>query len=232
MAAILDRDLSTVWLDAALTVARHGKPLAEGRAALTEALAGAPLGDAARKKTVTALTRIWLQPALEGREHTLWALEYSDRTTDWRPLHVGQLLAGEPFFRDLLAACTYELRARGQLDTVTLRARLRNTHGTKRSIDIATQRGVKTLRSLGLLTGDPQDSISGLGALTIQDGQLAAWLVRCLLLGRGAESIAVEDLSHAPELFAVQLPAALPRAAAGLTKHVEGIGRTVLALDR
>lgn len=232
MAAVLDRDLSAAWLDAALTVARQGKPVSEGRAALAEALAGAPLGDAARKKTLTALTRIWLQPAAERREHTLWALEYSDKTTDWRPLHVGALMAGEPFFRDLLAACTYELRARGQLDTVTLRARLRNTHGAKRSIDIATQRGVKTLRSLGLLTGDPQASISEVGALSIRDGNLAAWLVHCLLLGRGAESIAMEDLSHAPELFAVQLPAALPRAAAGLTKHVEGIGRTVLALDR
>ncbi len=232
MAAVLDRDLSAGWLDAALTIARAGKPLAEGRTALTRALADAPLGDAALRKTVTALTRVWLQAVTEQQPYAIWAVEYSDRTTDWRALHVGALLAREPFVRDLLSACTFEQRAKGQLDTVALRRRMRNTHGAKRSIDIATQRGVKTLRSLGLLTGDPQASISGAGALQITDAELAAWLVRCLLSARGAESIAVEDLSHAPELFGLQLPAALPRTAAGVTKHVEGVGRTVLALDR
>lgn len=232
MSAVLDRDLSTAWLDAALKVARRDLELPEARQALKEALAMAPLREAALKKTITALSRIWLQPLQQGTPHLVWAREYSDTAADWRPLHLGALLAGEPFIRDLLSACSLEQRARGELDTVALRARMRNAHGAKRSIDIATQRGVKTLRSLGLLTGDPQASVSKAGRLPITDGELAAWLVRCLLLGRGAESIAIEDLSHAPELFAVTLPAALPRSAAGVTKHVEGLGRTVLALDR
>jgi hypothetical protein len=108
---------------------------------------------------------------------------------------------------------------------------MRDVYGPKRSIDVATQRGVKTLRSLGLLIGAPQASVSSPDAMVIRDPQLAAWLIGCLLLGRGAESIALEDLSHAPEFFGVELPSALPRAAAGLTKHIEGIGRAVFALD-
>lgn len=231
MSAVLDRDLSSEWLDAALKVARQDLELNEARQALIEALSTAPLGNAARKKTVTALSRIWMQPIRQGAPHLIWAREYSDTVTDWRPLHLGALIAGEPFIRHLLSACTLEHRARGQLDTVALRARMRNTHGAKRSIDIATQRGVKTLRSLGLLTGERQGSISHASLLRITDGELAAWLVRCLLLGRGAESIAIEDLSHASEFFALTLPAALPRSAAGVTKHVEGLGRAVLALD-
>jgi hypothetical protein len=228
---VLDRDLNLAWLDSALAVARQTKPPSEARVMLVEALREAPLGVAALKKTLTALSRIWLNPVAERRSYALWAVDYTDRTTDWRVLHLGALLVTEPFVRDLLSACAFERRARGELDTVALRARMRNKYGPKRSIDVATQRGVKTLRSLGLLAGDPQVSISRPGLLTVRDGDLALWLIRCLLLGREAESIALEDLSHAPELFAVQLPSALPRAAGGLTKHSEGIGRTVLALD-
>lgn len=231
MTAILDRDLSGSWLDAALAVARRRLQPVNARAELTARLSTEPLGEAALKKTVTALNRIWLQPAAEGAPYAAWALEHSDEVGDWRPLHVGALLAREPFIRDLLVACSLEHRGKGVVNTVALRTRMRDAFGPKRSIDIATQRGVKTLRSLGLLTGAPQDSVSGRGALVIDDGQVAAWLIRCLLLGRGAESIALEDLSHAPELFGLTLPAALPRSAAGVTKHVEGVGRTVLAVD-
>lgn len=232
MSAILDRDLSSSWLDAALAVARRRLEPGAARAELVARLSTEPLGEAALKKTVTALNRIWLQPAAEAAPYAVWAVEHSDEISDWRPLHVGALLAREPFIKDLLVACSMELRGKGVVDTVALRARMRDAFGPKRSIDIATQRGVKTLRSLGLLAGASQESISGRGTVVIDDAQVAAWLIRCLLMGRGAESIALEDLSHAPELFGLTLPTALPRSAAGVTKHVEGVGRTVLAVDR
>ncbi len=230
--AVLDRDLSSVWLDAALRVARKQLPLGEMRDQLRRALVDAPLSEAALKKTLTALTRVWLQPVERQAGHTLWALEHADRSTDWRPLHLGAMLADEPFIRSLLDACGREQRAKGVINTVALRARMRDTYGPKRSIDRATQRGVKTLRNVGVLEGPPQASISQAGCLVITDAELAAWLVRCLLLGRQAESIAVDDLGHTPELFGLCLPSALPRSAAGVSKHMEGVGRIVLALDR
>jgi hypothetical protein len=229
---VLDRDLETVWLDAALRIARQRLPIPQAREKLRLSLDDVPLGEAAFKKTITALTRIWLQPVEQDAGHALWALEYADRSADWRPLHLGVLLAHEPFIRSLLEACGLEQRAKGAIDTVALRSRMRNAYGPKRSIDIATQRGVKTLRSLGVLEGDPQVSSSRVGCLIVEDPELGSWIVRCLLFGRHAESIAVEDLVHAPELFGVRLPAVLPRSAAGLSKHTEGVGRTVLALDR
>lgn len=228
---VLDRDLSSVWLDVALRVARQQRPLAQMRDQLRRALMDTSLGEAALKKTLTALTRIWLQPVERRAGHTLWALEYADRSTDWRLLHVGAMLANEPFIRSLLAACGREQRAKGEIDTVALRARMRNVYGPRRSIDRATQRGVKTLRSIGVLEGQPQASASQVGCLAVNDAALGAWLVRCLLLGRQAESIAIEDLGEAPELFWLRLPSAFPRSAAGISKHTEGIGRTVLALD-
>lgn len=230
-AAILDRDLTGGWLDAALRIARRRLPVAEARPLLREALADGALGDAALTKTVTALTRIWLGPVERRTRQALWAVDYADRTTDWRPLHLGSMLAQEPFVRSLLHACGREQKARGTIDTVALRTRMRDSHGPTRSIDVSTQRGVKTLRSLGVLDGDAQSSISTAGSLRIADPELGAWLVHCLLLGRGAESIAIEDLGHAPEFFGLKLPAVLPRSAAGVSKHAEGVGRTVFALD-
>lgn len=230
-AAILDRDLTSGWLDAALRIARLRLPMAQARPLLREALAEADLGEAALKKTVTALTRIWLTPVEQQTRAAMWAVAHADRSTDWRPLHLGAMLANEPFVRSLLTACGREQKARGTIDTVALRSRMRDTHGPRRSIDVATQRCVKTLRNLGVLDGDPQSSVSTAGAVSITNPELAAWLVHCLLLGRGAESIAIEDLGHAPEFFGLKLPAVLPRSAAGVSKHTEGVGRTVLALD-
>lgn len=231
MNAVLDRDLSSSWLDSALKIAALSCSLQAAQTDLLARLSEESLGDAALKKTLTALTRVWLQPAAEAAPYAVWALKYKDKVTDWRPLHIGALLAREPFIGSLLNACSMELRGKGQVDTVSLRSRMRDLYGPKRSIDVATQRGVKTLRSLGLLTGAPQTSLSGCDPIVIRDPQLATWLIGCLLQGRGAESIAIEDLSYAPEFFGLELPVALPRAAAGLRKHVEGVGRTVFALD-
>lgn len=230
--AILDRDLSSAWLDAALQVARQQLPIAQMRDQLCRTLMDTPLGKEALKKTLTALTRVWLQPAERRAGHTLWALEYADRTSDWRPLHLGAMLADEPFIHRLLDACGREQRAIGEIDTVALRFRMRNAYGPKSSIDRATQRGVQTLRSLGVLEGPAQASISRPGCLVITDPELAAWLVRCLLMGRQAESVAIEDLGYVSEFFGLRMPAALPRSAAGVSKHIEGLGRTVLAVDR
>lgn len=231
MAAVLDRDLRSAWLDAALRVARQRLPLAEARPLLKAELADSGLGAEALIKTVTALSRIWLGPVQRQAKQALWALGYADTTADWRPLHLGALLAHEPFVVSLLQACGREQKARGSIDTVALRARMRDSHGPRRSIDVATQRGVQTLRGLGVLHGETQSSASVGGSLQITDPALAAWLVHCLLLGRGAESVAVEDLGHAPEFFGLTLPAVLPRSAAGISKHTEGVGRTVFALD-
>ncbi|MCC2309167.1 hypothetical protein [Cellulomonas chengniuliangii] len=232
MTGLLDRDLDVRWLDAALRVAREGLELADARDTLATELADEPLGAAAMKKTLTALTAVWLRPASSRNEITDWALRHSASAPDWRPLHFGALLVSQPSFRVLLHACGRELVAAGGVDTVAVRRRMRAAFGPRRTVDIATQRGIKTLRSLAVLAGDPSSSHSARGHLSATDPELAAWLVRCLLDSRQAESMSVDDVIHAPEFFALKLPKTFPRQAVGLRRHSEGIGRVVLVLDQ
>lgn len=229
-AALLDRDLDAQWLDASLRIARTRDSPQAARRALLGALGDAPLGKAALVKTVTALSRVWLNPARSAAPVLEWALDQSGQYADWRPLHFGALLATQSFFRTLVDSCGRELIGHDVVSTVDLRRRMRDNLGPRRSVDIATQRGVKTLRSLGLLVGRGSSSLSSRGSLEVDDPELGAWLVRCLLTGKGAESIGVDELTHAYEFFAVSLPKFLPKASAGLTRHTEGVGRTVYAL--
>lgn len=225
---LLDRELKVAWLSKALGLAADRVPAAEARRVLREGLLAEGLGREAAAKTVTALSRVWLLPVGRGDSWTGWPLQADRDLRDLRPFHLGALLATEPFFRRLLEAAGREARASEAVSTVAVRKRLRDQYGPRRSVDVAAQRGIKTLRELGVLRGAPSGSASVVSKLEITDGELAAWLVRCLLEGRGAESIPQTDLPHAPEFFGLVLPRALPRKAAGLTQHAEGLGRMVL----
>ncbi|WP_182526625.1 hypothetical protein [Nocardioides dongkuii] len=229
--ALLDRELKVTWLTKALSLAVDQVPVADARRTLREDLVGEGLGREAAIKTVTALSRVWLLPMQRRDDWTTWVLTAGPDVLDLRPFHIGALLATEPFFCSLLEAVGRESRAAENVNTVAVRKRLRDRYGPRRGIDVATQRGVKTLRDLGLLVGAPADSISLVGRVDVHDSELAAWLVRCLLEGRGAESIPETDLPHAPEFFGLSLPRRLPRSAAGITQHAEGLGRRVLALS-
>lgn len=231
MVTILDRNLDQRWLDAALSVARKHLPIREARTALRDRLGEPAIGKVAWDKTLTVLNRVWLAPSARRQPETLWALDRASHLADWRPLHVGALLLSEPFFRDFQIACTLEQRASGVISTTALRGRMRDAYGVKRIVDYSTQFAVQTSRQLGLLDGEFGTPTSTASAIPVADPLVSAWLVTCLLRARGAESIAVEDLSLAPELFGMELPPTLPRSGPGVAQHTEGVNRAVFALD-
>ncbi|MFE9188871.1 hypothetical protein ACFYL6_04595 [Micromonospora sp. NPDC007208] len=229
---LLDRDLALPWLNAALAVAADRTDPVRMRRALKTALTDAPLADEARKKTVTALARTWIIPSKEAGGVVEWATVHRDEIDDVRPLHLGALLATQPFFADLLAE-TGRLFAAGapEVGTPELRRRMRAIWGSRRSVDVGVQRGVKTMRAIGVLTGRPSSSTSARSMLEITP-DVAAWLARALLVAREADSVGVDDLRTSPEFFAIRWPRVIPRTAEGLEQHVEGVGRRVLVRTR
>lgn len=224
---LLDRDLTHAWLDAAMGLAASGIAPEAARSALHERLRDDPLGDTARAKTVTALMRTWISPPPAARPLLRWAATHSTAQPDSRPLHIGALLATQPFFADQASIVGRILAVQDDVDTPVVRSRMKAIWGPRRSVDIAVQRTIKTMRALGMLEGLASDSRSMHSDPIAVDPQVGGWLVGCLLAARGTDSISASELASAPELSAIVLPLHLDTECVGLRRFAEGAGRTV-----
>lgn len=226
---LLDRELSHAWLDAALGLAVAGASPREAREALHERLRHEQLGEEARIKTVTALTRTWLTPDPTADHLLRWAAAHSANQIDSRPLHIGALLATSAFFTDQAAIVGRILAVQEDVDTPTVRSRMKAIWGPRRSVDVAAQRTIKTMRSLGMLQGCSGSSTSTRASRMTVDARVGGWLAACLLAARGADSIATTEVLSAPELAAFRIPPSLDLIEVGLQRHAEGSGRSVIS---
>lgn len=226
---ILDRPLEPAWLDAALTIAARTDDPGEARAQLRVVLGDSRLGAVAQVKTVTALVRIWVQPAAHTRAAIEWAKRELIAEPDPRAIHFGAMLAAYPFFGDVCATVGRALALEEQVATPDLRARLRASWGDRRSVHNAVQRAVKTLRAFDVLSGAPGTSISRRGQRLSVSPHALRWIAHVLLLSRDGDAIDERSLRPAPELFGLDLPEHGDDAYALLERHREGGGRTVLA---
>jgi hypothetical protein len=227
---ILDRPLDHAWLDAAMRIGGAGLSRGEARQRLELLLRDAQLAPTARKKTVTALGRVWIEPADAAVAVMLgWAAKNLYAVPDTRPVHLAALLAAYPFFGDVCAAVGRALALGDAVNTPDLRQRIRGAWGHRRSIDVAVQRAVKTLRGLGVLSGTPGASTSQAGARLTVPRLAGGWTVHALMLTRGIASIEQGAIRSAPELFGLALPTGALDAYPMLERHTEGGGRIVYA---
>jgi len=227
--AILDRALTIEWLDTALRIAAQEHQPAHWRDLLDVALRDAIPAPEARDKTLVALSHVWFAPPTAAAPMIGWALEAVPTLADTRPLHVGALLATYPFFGDVCAAVG-RMTALGQpVHTPEIRRRMREGWGDRQTIDSATQRCIRTLRSIGLLAGDLGSSTSRpTGRLQVPHG-LRSWLIHALLLCRGIDAVDEREVRKAPELFGLELrPGSQGDPYPFIERHTEGGGRIVL----
>lgn len=225
---LLDRDLTHSWLDFTLGLAIQGLPVEDARAALHERLAQDQLGQTARVKTVTALLRTWITPPPEAHTAWGWALARGGSLPDSRPLHLGALLATQPFFADQMVIVGRILAVQRDIETPIVRTKMKALWGPRRSVDIAVQRTIKTMRSLELIAGEPSGSVSHASTPIPVSPEVAGWLVTCLLLARGTDSISLSEVGSAPEFAPLDLPRSIEGGAVLLERFTEGSGRTVL----
>lgn len=226
---LLDRDLTHAWLDAAMALAAAGASVEDARAALHDRLKTETLGEAARAKTVTALMRTWINVAPSVADLVRWAARHAADVADSRPLHIGALLATQPFFADQTAIVGRILAVQDDVETPMVRARMRAIWGPRRSVDVATQRTIKTMRAIGMLEGKPSESMSHRARPIVVTPHIGAWLTACVLAARKADAISATELFSAPELIALKIPRRLKLDGIGLTRYAEGAGRTVYA---
>jgi hypothetical protein len=227
---LLDRDLTQAWLDIAMTVAASQPDLSDARTELHRRLESSGLGDAARTKTVTALMRSWFTPDPRLQPLVAWAAQQGRDLADSRPLHIGVLLATQPFFADQIAIVGRILAVQDDVETPTVRSRMKAVWGPRKAVDNAVQRTIKTMRSLGMLEGHPSESVSQRAAPIGVEPKVAGWLAACLLRARGADAISSTELAAAPELCYLEMPTLAAGSNPWLIRHSEGAGRTVLTL--
>jgi hypothetical protein len=229
---LLDRDLARSWLDAAMELAASNTPAERARVALHDRLRNESLGEVARAKTVTALVRSWINPEPRVAGIVQWAAKHAAEITDSRPLHVGVLLATQPFFADQATIVGRILAVQDDVETPVVRARMKAIWGPRRSVDVATQRTIKTMRAIGMLEGKASDSISYRATPIAVTPQVGAWLVTCILAAREADAISSTELASAPELAAIAIPRCLDVDSVGIGRFTEGTGRIVYASAR
>lgn len=225
---LLDRDLTHASLDVAMGLCAQGVGGDEARAMLRERLLAESLGETARIKTVTALMRTWVNPDPELASLVSQGAAFSEKTPDSRPLHIGVLLATQPFFADQAAIVGRILAVQGEVQTPAIRTKMKAIWGPRRSVDVAVQRTVKTMRSVGMIAGAASDSESTKGTNFALDPTLSGWVVACLMAARGVDAVSVSDVLSAPELFCFSMSSIPDGAEVGISRVNEGGGRTVL----
>src|SRR3954447_21117308 len=118
---LLDRPLEPHWLDLCLRFAAEETSPAAAKAHMERSLRDQPLADEARRKTVTALARVWIAPAGDARTPLLWARDAFMHEHATAGVHLVALMAAYPFFGSVCAAAGRALALEERLRTPDLR---------------------------------------------------------------------------------------------------------------
>jgi hypothetical protein len=224
---ILDRNLELRWLDASLAAALRPATLQERRRSLEDLLRRDLTGADARSKTRTALVRIWIDPPERARAMLRWALDGYDAGLDTRVLHVGAMLATSAFFGGVCATIGRELSLHEEVDTRTVRRHLRGRYGERSTVDRAVSRAVRTLRAIGVLTGELGSTTSAAADRIVVPMSHGRWLAHAVMLSRGRREMDAREIAAAPELFMFRLPP-LANDYPLIERFREGVDRDVL----
>ena len=204
-----DRKLDLAWLDAAAAAAARGDSLSDARQQLYAVLEGVVKGDGPRSgrgKTITVLSRIWLNPGLDGfRGRAVAALEQAD-AGERLAIHWAMCSGTHPFFVDTAAAVGRLVRMQGDVAQAQVVRRVAETWGDRSTLHRAVQRTCRTFIDWGVLQ---ETEIRGVYRAADQRpaiaGDTARLLVEGLLLGGKRPAAPLAELVHHPALFPFSL---------------------------
>lgn len=202
---ILDRGLTVEVLDAALHIARSRIPFNQSLRRLEVALRESLSEQEATTKTRKILTRIWVRPPPYAKAMVDWVISLEGAVFDPRILHLGAILASYPFFGEVCAFVGRQLNLTGEVNTSAVRQNMHGTWGERSSVDVGARRCIRTLRFLGILSGDSGSSRSVAAEPLTVPGDLRTWFIHALMLTRQSGSIDERDVERAPELFMVRM---------------------------
>jgi len=222
---IFDRSVELSWLDEALRLRREGH--ADARQKLEVWMRDRVESAGGRKKTMTVLTRIWLDPPEPASEMVSWASTDAPPLDDTRVLHIGAMLATHGFFGRVCALVGRQLGLEGTVHTEDLCIGLRKAWGDREVVDVGVRSVIRTLRGLRVLSGRAGSSESARGEQIEVPPRLSPWLAHALTLSRGAAELDARDLSDSAEFFMLEIPLLRPDGYPLGDVFTEGGGRVV-----
>ncbi len=224
---ILDRALTPELLDVAFLVFRAADDRPDARRLLTVALRDHVTAQEAEGKTKKCLTRVWVSPPVPARPMIRWAIDHADFDPDRRVIHFGALLATFPFVGAVTAIIGRALALQDTVLSADVRSQTRLRFGDRSSIDVGARKVYTALRYLGLLR-NPNDGVFTAGDRLVVPPVMAGWIAHAVLLTRQLGAIDRRELSSAPELFSLEVPANGFNGYTLLEAHIEGGSRIVL----
>jgi hypothetical protein len=224
---VLDRALNVELLDVALRIATEHRDDPSARQLLSVALRDLVTRQEAANKTKKVLTRVWVTPPSGAQPMIAWAIDHQRELADRSSLHYGALLATFPFFGSMAAAIGHEIQLDGAAHRTTVKTHARTTFGEREFIDAGASKSLATIRNLGLLDGSKEGPFV-VARRPAVDPSFSSWFLHALILTRQVESIGVNELTRAPELFALSFDAPTPGYPL-LEIHIEGTRAVAVA---
>jgi hypothetical protein len=232
-----DRRIELAWVELAATLATSGRPVAETRPEMMARLEGAITGrglGSSRGKTVTILSRIWLQPPAPLRSLRDYAVAHLREVAPEErvAIHWAMTLGAFPFFRDVAAAVGRLLALQSTLSLAQVHARLRDTWGERSTVTRAVPPVVATMAQWGLLARGARAGVyRAIGpAPAIRERALDV-LLEALILSEASPALHLEALLSHPAAFPFDLScgAVALRSSRRLRIEREGIGAELVA---
>jgi hypothetical protein len=175
---------------------------------LRDRLTGEIAGPEARRKTVTVLSRIWVNVPGEHAGLREEALSLTERVEPDERLwiHWGMALLAYPFFRDVAATVGQLGRLQSAFSMSQVRRRIVERWGQRTTLRRAVERLVRTYLDWGVIDRtDRRGSYTIVRPRRAADRDLALWLLSCTLSASGSEQVPMRELVQLPYLFPFEL---------------------------
>ena len=203
-----DRRLDLDWLDATVAFCQQNVDSGWVARRLRQYLEAEVAGEEARRKTITVLSRIWVNvPDVHScqRDEALGLVtEIAAEERLW--LHWGMSLLAYPFFRDVAATVGLLSRLQGVLSLAQVQRRMIESWGERTTVQRAVRRILRTLVDWDVLQDtDERGSYDVAPSRQSQNKDLVLWFLDCALRANGYEQVPLRELAQLPYAFLFDL---------------------------
>jgi hypothetical protein len=203
-----DRRTQLDWLDATVALCHEDLKHSSIAKQLDQHLASEIAGAEARRKTITVLSRVWVNVPHGHKPLRDEALQLATRISQeerlW--LHWGMSLLAYPFFRDVASTVGKLSRLQGVFSQAQVQRRMIERWGQRTTLQRATQRLLRTFIDWNVLADtDVRGRYEVAPTKHSANQALALWFLDCSLRANDAEQIPLAELSQLPCAFAFDL---------------------------